>query len=292
MAKQRKGLGNLGVDALLSTKSLETYTKPYSTSDSYEFTYLGVERIRPNRYQPRIRIDEQGLEELARSMREQGLIQPVVVRALPGKPNNYELITGERRWRAAQRIGLEQIPAVIRQADEQQAAILSLVENIQRAELNALEEAAALQNTIEQFSLTHEAVAALIGRSRTTVTNLIRLLELDDRVQQLLNEGMLEMGHARVLLRLKKNKQAAAAQKIVQQKMTVRQTEIYVAHLLKGKPPSPKTTRAPEITALERKLTERLNTPVQIKHQESGGGKLIIRYTNLAVLDGILEKIR
>ena len=288
--KRRKGLGTLGVDALLSTQALTSASE--DTPGSRDFVYLDIERIRPNRYQPRIHLDDGHLDELAQSLQQQGMIQPVVVRALPDKPQQYEMIAGERRWRAAQRAGLHKIPAVIRQADARQAAVLALVENIQRTDLNALEEAAALQNMIEQFSLTHAAVAAMVGRSRVVVTNLLRLLDLHDRVQQLLNEGALEMGHARTLLRLAKAAQPAAAQTVVQRRMSVRQTERYVEHLLKQQD-SKRVQAQPvaEITALERRLAERLGTAVCIEHRKSGSGRVTIRYASLAVLDGILEKI-
>lgn len=290
--KRRKGLGSLGVDALLSTQALTV--APEHAAASRDLVYLDIERICPNRHQPRIHIDEEQLNDLAQSLHQQGMIQPVVVRSLPDRPKYYEMIAGERRWRAAQRIGLQKIPAIIRQADEQQVAMLTLVENIQRADLNVLEEAAALQNMIKQFSLTHEAVATMVGRSRTVVTNLLRLLDLHGRVQQLLNEGALEMAHARTLLRLDKDEQSAVAQVVVRQQMNVRQTERYVAQLLelKQKPHTRVTAKpAVEITALERKLTEHLGAPVRIEHQKSGGGKLTIRYNSLTVLDGILEKI-
>ena len=307
MARKRKGLGSLGVDALLTPK------QPLHSGDASggepggevvvaageRIADVGIEQIRPGRYQPRLRMDDEKLDELAASIRSQGLIQPLVVRKVNGQAaagTEYELIAGERRWRAAQRAGLERVPAVIREADESNAAALSLIENIQREDLSALEEAGALQQLVTRFNLKHQEIANTIGRSRTAVTNLLRLLELAPDARELLESGALEMGHARVLLRLPRDRQRAAGQNVIEKRMTVREAEEYVENLLenggrgKGKRP-PRPPRPPEITALERELSDRLGTPVSIRHGRRGG-KVIIRYGNLDILDGVLEKVR
>ena len=281
LAKKRKGLGNLGVDALL------TGSKPPVGERLID---IGIERIRPGRYQPRIRMDDEKIEELATSIKSQGLIQPLVLRAV--SDGGYELIAGERRWRAAQRAGLETVPAIIRKADERTAAALSLIENIQREDLNALEEANALQQLAVKFDLKHQEIADLIGRSRPGVTNLIRLLDLAPEARELLESGALEMGHGRALLRLPRPKQGPAGQEIAAKHLTVRETEDYVEALLgKGKKKKKRPPRPPEIPALERELAERLGTSVHIQHGKKGG-KVTIRYTSLDVLDGVLRKIK
>lgn len=282
MAKKRKGLGNLGVDALLSGN------KP---PVGERLTDVGIERIRPGRYQPRVQMDDEKIEELAASIKSQGLIQPLVLRAV--NAGGYELIAGERRWRAAQRAGMETVPAIIRKADERTAAALSLIENIQREDLNALEEANALQQLAVKFDLKHQEIADLVGRSRPGVTNLIRLLDLAPEARALLESGALEMGHGRALLRLPRDRQGPAGQEVAARRLTVRATEEYVEALL-GKDDKKKKrrpSRPPEIPALERELAERLGTPVRIQHGKKGG-KVMIRYASLDVLDGVLKKIR
>ncbi len=282
MAKKRKRLGNLGVDALLSRNKLPAGER---------LTDVGIERIRPGRYQPRVHIDDEKIEELAASIKSQGLIQPLVLRAV--SDGGYELIAGERRWRAAQRAGLETVPAIIRKADERTAAALSLIENIQREDLNALEEANALQQLAVKFDLKHQEIADLVGRSRPGVTNLIRLLDLAPEARALLENGALEMGHGRALLRLPRDRQGPAGQEVAAKQLTVRETEEYVETLLnKGEKKKKKhPSRPPEIPVLERELAERLGTPVRIQHGKKGG-KVTIRYASLDVLDGVLEKIR
>ncbi len=292
MAKRRTGLGSLGVDALLTRKVASAGARAAAAVDADEkFADVGIERIRPGRYQPRLRMDDGKLDELAVSIKSQGLIQPLVVRAVNG--GDYELIAGERRWRAAQRAGLERVPVIVREADERAAASLALIENIQREDLSAVEEANALQQLAAKFDLKHQEIADLIGRSRSGVTNLLRLLELAPDARELLEDGSLEMGHGRVLLRLPRDRQGPAGREMIARQMTVREAEAYVEALLnqgrknKRKRPS----RPPEITALEREIAEHLGTSVHIQHGRKSG-KVVIRYASLDVLDGVLEKIR
>ena len=284
MAKKRKGLGSLGVDALLTKR-------PFVSETGERLADISIERIRPGKYQPRIHMDETQLEELAASIKNQGLIQPIVVRSVNG--GDYELIAGERRWRAAQRAGLERVPAVIKEASEQTAAALSLIENIQREDLSALEEANALQQLATKFNLKHQEVADIIGRSRSSVTNLMRLLGLAPDARVLLENGRLEMGHGRVMLRLPRDQQGPAGQEMIAERMTVRQAEVYVESLLSKniRKEKKKLPHPPEIKALERELAEHLGAPVNIQHGRKGG-KLVISYSSLDILDGVLEKIR
>ena len=252
MAKKRRGLGSLGVDALL-TKQVERVADTDTEQAAGErMVDVGVERIRPGRYQPRVRMDDEKIQELAASIKSQGLIQPLIVRAI--SDGEYELIAGERRWRAAQQAGFEHVPVIVRKADESSAAAMSLIENIQREDLTALEEANALQQLAVKFDLTHQEIANIVGCSRAAVTNLIRLLGLTPEARELLEKGELEMGHGRVLLRLARDQQGPAGQEMIARQMTVREAEEYVESLLnkdenreKKKPPP----RLPEIAALE-----------------------------------------
>lgn len=287
MANKRKGLGQLGVDALLTRSDL---AGPAAEAGE-RLTEIGIERIHPGRYQPRRRMDDEKLEELAASIRSQGLIQPLVVRVAGS--GDYELISGERRWRAAQRAGLETVPVVVRKADDRTTAALSLIENIQREDLSALEEAGALQRLAKEFGLRHQEIADAVGRSRSSVTNSLRLLELAPDARELLESGQLEMGHARVLLRLPPDRQRMAGQEMIAQAMTVRKAEKYVEGLLGpgSRGNKRKTSGSAEIVSLERRLSEHLGTPVRVEHG-SRGGKVVITYANLEVLEGILARIR
>lgn len=251
---------------------------------------LGVDQIRRGMYQPRRQFNEQKLEELAESIRQQGVIQPILVRPYGG---SYELIAGERRWRAAQLAGISDIPVIVRQMDDQSVAAVALIENIQRADLNPLEEAAALHRLCDEFSMTHQAVAESVGRSRAAVSNLLRLLDLHEEVKPFVDSGELEMGHARALLGAPKDDQPALARKIVKENLTVRAVEAMIRALREGK--TPKKSAAvtdPNIEALGKKLGEVLGAPVSIHHQKSGSGKLEIRYTSVSELEGILGHIK
>ncbi|MDY7116145.1 ParB/RepB/Spo0J family partition protein [Halomonas sp. SSL-5] len=252
---------------------------------------LPLGQLTRGKYQPRRDIQPEALEELADSIRAQGVMQPIVVR--PVAEDRYEIIAGERRWRAAQLAELDVIPAVIREVSDEVALALALIENIQRENLNPVEEAMALKRLLEEFELTQQQVADAVGKSRTQVTNLLRLLALDPEVQTLLERGDLDMGHARALLVLSAAKQRRAAHEVVNQDLTVRATEALVKRLAEGDPgkaePAPVS---PDVARLETRLGEVLGAPVKIQHGRGGKGRVTIRYSSLDELDGILEHIR
>lgn len=281
----KPGLGR-GLDMLLSSATKD------SNQDS-ELKQLAVEKISKGEYQPRLSIDPDALQELADSIKAQGLVQPVVVRRIEG--GNYELIAGERRWRASQIAGLHTIPAIIRDIPDQAAAAMSLIENIQREDLNPLEEAIAMSRLISDFGLTHQQTAESVGRSRTAVTNLLRLIDLEEKTKELLDQRQLDMGHARALLALNGSLQIETAQKVAKNQFSVRETERLVKKL--NAPDADKTKSAPpqkalEVLKLEESLAEKLGAKVNIQYNTKGKGKLIVEYNNLDELDGILEHIR
>ncbi len=289
MSKKRKGLGSLGVDVLLSAVS-----RPGDEDAAFgapaTLQQVPVEKIRRGPYQPRRQIRPEALEELAASIRAQGVVQPVVVRSIG---EDYELVAGERRWRAAQLAGLTEIPAVVRDLPDQAAAAIALIENIQREDLNPLEEAAALRRLIDEFGLTHQAVAEAVGRSRAAVSNLLRLLELAPAAARLLEDGVLEMGHGRALLGLPADRQAPAAQYVAQRGLSVRETERYVRGLLEPAPAGGAAAADdPHIADLERRLAEQLGARVQLRHGQGGKGRLVIHYSSLDELEGVLAHIR
>lgn len=252
---------------------------------------IGIDLIRRGRYQPRRNFDEDKLRELADSIAAQGVIQPIVVRPVE---EHFEIIAGERRWRAAQLAGLSEIPVVLRAVDDQAAMALALIENIQRDDLNPLEEAGALQRLLNEFELTHQQIAQAVGKSRTTVTNLLRLMELEDDVKELLEQGRLEMGHARAILGLKGAQQSDAAAKVVRSGLSVRDTEKLVRRLqgLEARPAAPvEKIVDPNIRALEERLCEKLGAEVRLQAGAKGKGKLVISYNSHEELDGILEHI-
>jgi ParB family chromosome partitioning protein len=257
-------------------------------------THLPVDLIRRGRYQPRRDFDPDSLRELADSIAAQGVIQPIVVR--PVGDGHYEIIAGERRWRAAQQAGLTEIPVVVRDVDEQSAVAIGLIENIQRADLNPLEESAALNRLLHEFGLTHQQVAAAVGKSRTTVTNLLRLLELNDDVKGFVESRNLEMGHARCLLGLKGPRQSEAARAVVARGLSVRETERLVRRLQEEQQGEterhPKPELDPNIRRLLADLTDRLGARVEIHQGTKGAGKLLIAYNSLDELDGILDHIK
>ncbi|MGM0564855.1 MAG: ParB/RepB/Spo0J family partition protein [Pseudomonadota bacterium] len=254
---------------------------------------LPIDKVDRGTYQPRRHFDAEALEELADSIREQGVLQPIVVRPVGQR---YEIIAGERRWRATQLAGLEEIPAVIKRLDDQAAAAAALIENIQRENLNPLEEAQALQRLIDEFELTHGEVSQAVGRARASVTNLLRLLELSDEVKQMVDRGQLSMGHARSLLSLNSAQQLKLAREIVSKKLSVRATEQRVKQLLGGdagnKSKSPGKSSDPNIRRLEQDLADTLSANVSLQHAQSGKGKLVIQYNSLDELEGILKHIK
>ena len=276
-----KGLGR-GLDALLGAD-----TGPARES----MLTLPVGRIRPGKYQPRTRMDPQALEELAASIRAQGLMQPLLVR--PVDRDSYELIAGERRWRAAQLAGLTEVPALVREVPDEAALALSLIENIQREDLNAMEEAAGVQRLVEEFGMTHEQAADAVGRSRSATTNLLRLLKLARPVQDMVMDGKLEMGHARSLLALDGARQIEAAHRIAARGLSVRETEALVQALTRGKAGTRRGRNVDrDLARLEEELSGRLGTTVQIRPSRKGSGALVLHYSSLDHLDQLLKKLR
>lgn len=291
MAKKR-GL-NRGLDALLGAAGanrVEEITNP-SASDIKGLKEIDVDLIQRGIYQPRVHFAEEALQELADSIRAQGVVQPIVVR--PISAGRYEIIAGERRWRASQLAGLQKIPAVIKDIDDKTTAAVSLIENIQREDLNPLEESRALQRLIDEFGLTHQEVADTVGRSRASVSNLLRLQDLREEVKTYLDKGEIEMGHARCLLSLTPDQQLHVAQQVIKKGLSVRETEAIARKLLN--PVEKKTITAmvdPNIESLENSLSEKLQAKVHFKHSKSGKGTLVISYNSLDELDGILEHIQ
>ncbi len=286
MSKKRLGRG---LDALLSAAEPATPTEPELGANLAE---VAVEKISRSRFQPRRDFDEDALAELAASIKAQGLMQPVVVRPRPG--GTYELIAGERRWRAAQLAGLTSVPVVLRDVNDEQASAMALIENIQREDLNPLEEAMALDRLREEFGLTQQQIADTVGKSRVAVANLLRLLNLSPRVRDMLANGDLEMGHARALLSLEPLDQERAALEVIERGLSVRQTEALVRKLQAPKaPPVAKPAgKSADILTLERDLSERVGAPVAITQDGGGKGALTIRYSSLEELDGVLSHIK
>lgn len=295
MPAKRKGLGR-GLDALLGGAAVAGV----SEDPTGELRQIPVDLMQRGKYQPRRDMQEEALKDLADSIRKQGVVQPVVVRPVgdrsAGGSQRYEIIAGERRWRAAQMAGLQAVPAVVRDVSDKTAIAMALIENIQRADLNPLEEAEAMQRLISEFEMTHQEAAEAVSRSRAAVSNLLRLLELTREVQDLVRKGALEMGHARALLALKGPAQNDAARRVVDRGLTVRDTELLVRRRvqeLQGAPRAAKEHKAdPNVRQLERQLTEKLGAKVLVEQGGKGSGKLVIHYTSLDELDGILAHIR
>jgi ParB family chromosome partitioning protein len=276
-----KGLGR-GLDALLGADR----GAPREAMQT-----LPVGRIRPGKYQPRTRMDPQALDELAASIRAQGLMQPLLVRPLDR--DNYELIAGERRWRAAQMAGLAEVPALVREVPDEAALALSLIENIQREDLNAMEEAAGVQRLVDEFGMTHEQAADAVGRSRSATTNLLRLLKLAKPVQDMVMEGRLEMGHARALLALDGARQIEAAHRIAAKGLSVRDTEALVQSLVRGKAGGHRARkRDRDLERLEEELAGTLGTTVEIRPAKKGSGRLVLHYSSLDHLGELMKKLR
>jgi ParB family transcriptional regulator, chromosome partitioning protein len=299
MAVKKRGLGR-GLDALLggmnasTDQSEKASASTTSPSQGDNLRRLAVDLIQRGRYQPRREFDPDSLRELADSIAAQGIIQPVVVR--PVENDRYELIAGERRWRAAQQAGLDEIPVVIKEVTEEAAMAMGLIENIQREDLNPLEEAHALNRLLIEFGLTHQEVAKAVGKSRTTVTNLLRLLELNEDVKTLVETGRLEMGHARTRLGLKGEAQSKAAKQVVAQGLSVRETERLVRRL-QNEEENPQPRKAdqpmdPDIRRLVNDLSEKLGAKVDLQQSAKGKGKLVIGYNSLDELEGILDHIK
>ena len=261
--------------------------------DSDELRMLPVDLLQRSAFQPRTDFDKTALQELADSIKAQGVLQPIMVRPLAGA-EKFEIIAGERRWRATQLAGLLEIPAMVRELDDQAAMCIALIENIQREDLNPLEQAQGLSRLLDEFGMTHEGIAEAVGRSRSAVTNLLRLLELSDAVKRLLESRQLEMGHARALLTLPGQRQKEAAQQIIKSGLSVRGAEA-LARRLQGAKTSQKTEQDridPDVKLLESELSEQLGAAVTIQQQKGGKGALRIAYSSLDQLDGILARIR
>ncbi|RJG12731.1 ParB/RepB/Spo0J family partition protein [Pseudomonas cavernicola] len=290
MATKKRGLGR-GLDALLGGSSVNALQEEAVQADTRELQYIPLDLIQRGKYQPRRDMDSTALDELAQSIRAQGVMQPIVVR--PIGAGRFEIIAGERRWRASQLASLDKIPAMVREVPDEAAIAMALIENIQREDLNPIEEAVALQRLQQEFQLTQQQVAEAVGKSRVTITNLLRLIALPEEIKILLSHGDLEMGHARALLGLPAEQQVEGARHVVARGLTVRQTEALVRHWLnsKEKPVEPPKVD-PDISRLEQRLAERLGSPVQIKHGQKGKGQLVIRYSSLDELQGVLAHIR
>jgi ParB family chromosome partitioning protein len=276
----KRGLGR-GLDALLGDISPK---EPVNLSHT-----LPIEFLQRGKFQPRKDMNPEKLQELADSIKAQGIIQPIVVRSISS--DRYEIVAGERRWRAAQLANLQQVPVVIKDIDDRTTMAIALIENIQRQDLNPLEEAEALRRLLDEFAMTHQQIADAVGKSRVTVTNLLRLMDLHGEVKKLLINGQLEMGHARALLSLDASKQIAAAQKIAREGLTVRAAEKLVKDLQTGAKPQKSKSVDADTLRLQNELTAKLGAKVLIDHKENGAGKLIINYRSLEELDGILEQI-
>ncbi|HEC14998.1 MAG TPA: ParB/RepB/Spo0J family partition protein [Sedimenticola sp.] len=297
MAAKKRGLGR-GLDALLGGSAAEDQAVSGSGGEQPAgggLSTLAIDLIQRGRYQPRRDFNPDSLRELADSIAAQGVVQPIVVR--PVEEGRYEIIAGERRWRAAQQAGLNEIPVVIRDVPDQTAMAMGLIENIQRDDLNPLEEAAALHRLLNEFELTHQQIAQAVGKSRTAVTNLLRLLELNEDVKQLVVARRIEMGHARALLGLQGAAQSGAAREVAHKGLSVRETERLVRRLQgqqgKGAPEKKQPpAEDPDVRRLQDDLSERLGASVRLQQGAGGKGKLVIAYNSLDELEGILEHIR
>ena len=290
MAIKKRGLGR-GLDALLGGSTAAVLEEEAVKADSRELQHLPLDLIQRGKYQPRRDMDPSALEELANSIKAQGVMQPIVVRPIGG--GRFEILAGERRWRASQQAGLDKMPAMVREVPDEAAIAMALIENIQREDLNPIEEAVALQRLQQEFELTQQQVADAVGKSRVTISNLLRLIALPEEIKTLLSHGDLEMGHARALLGLPLEQQVEGARHVVARGLTVRQTEALVRQWLNSKEkPAEKVKADPDINRLEQRLAEKLGAPVQIKHGQKGKGQLVIRYNSLDELQGVLAHIR
>lgn len=288
MSLKKRGLGR-GLDALLTTGKPASAAESQVESRQSELQNLPIEWLQPGKYQPRKDMSQDALDELASSIRAQGVIQPIVVR--PVATDRYEIIAGERRWRASQLAGLAEVPCMLKDVPDEAAVAIALIENIQREDLNAMEEAVALQRLLSEFELTHQQVADAVGKSRTTVTNLLRLNLLADEVKTLLEHGDIEMGHARAILALPAEQQPDTGRVIAAKQLTVREAESLVRRLLEPVPVKENKAKDPDVAALESKLSERFGASVSISYNRKGKGELVINYSSLPELDGILHKL-
>ena len=291
MTIKKRGLAKgRGLDALLGSIQKEKLQLEAQAMDHGQLKQIDVKLLKRGEYQPRRFINEKDLEELAASIKKHGVMQPIVIRSVDDEQHPYEIIAGERRWRAAQIAGLSDIPAIVRDLPDQVAIALALIENIQRQDLNPIDQAMALQRFHEEFGLSHQEIADTVGKARTTVSNLLRLLSLADEVKDLMQQGELDMGHARAILTLKEKDQLKVAQIVMTKSLSVRQTEQLVRDLIapkKAENDKPKVSA--DIQTLTQKLAERFSAEVKIDHNKQGKGKLVIHYHSLDELDGILN---
>lgn len=291
MVAKKKGLGR-GLDALLGAGASK-HVAEAGRGDGDELRSIPVDLIQSGEYQPRRDFDQDALEELADSIKSQGVIQPIVIRPIGG--GRYEIVAGERRWRASQLAGLQEIPTVVRDMPDKVALSVAIIENIQREDLNPLEEAISLDRLLNEFELTHQLVADAVGRSRAAVSNLLRLLELDDELKRYLSEGKLGMGHARALLSLGSVSQKQAAREVITKQLSVRQTEALARKLQEqiDKPTNSSVTHEnPDVVNLEGRLSEQIGAKVDVKHSSKGKGTMTIHFNSLDELDGIIEHIK
>ena len=285
---KRRGLGR-GLDALLTSAPKDSSEAPsIQPQEINELQQLPIELLHPGKYQPRKDMSDEALIELSNSIKSQGIIQPIIVRKL--KDDKYEIIAGERRWRASQLANLDKVPCLIKDVPDESAVAIALIENIQREDLNAMEEAIALERLLNEFELTHQEVADVVGKSRTTISNLLRLNNLQNEVKTFLEHGDLEMGHARALLALFDDEQINTARIVVAKELTVRETEALIKKLQEPIKPVKEKVVDPDTQSLEQNLSEKIGSQVQINHNKKGKGKLVISYTNLEELDGIVAR--
>lgn len=290
MTVKKRGLAKgRGLDALLGSIQKEKLQLEVQALDHGQLKQMDVNQLKRGAYQPRRFIDEQDLQELAASIKKHGVMQPIVIRPIESAETPYEIIAGERRWRAAQLAGLTEIPAIVRDLTDQVAIALALIENIQRQDLNPVDQALALQRFHDEFGLSHQEIADTVGKARTTVSNLLRLLSLDDEIKNLMQQGLLDMGHARAILTLKAKDQLQIAKMVIDRNLSVRQTEQLVRDWNTPKQEKSKDPLAPDVQQLTQKLSERFSANVKLDYNKQGKGKLVISYNSLDELDGILN---
>lgn len=290
MTVKKRGLAKgRGLDALLGSIQKEKLQLQAQALDHGQLKQVDVKLLKRGIYQPRRFIHEDELQELAASIKKHGVMQPIVIRPIEDNEHQYEIIAGERRWRAAQLAGLTEIPAIVRDLSDQVAIALALIENIQRQDLNPIDQAMALQRFHEEFGLSHQEIADTVGKARTTVSNLLRLLSLADPIKDYIQQGQLDMGHARAILTLRAKDQIQIAKIVIEKNLSVRQTEQLVRDFNKPKEDKAKPALSSDLEQLTQRLSERFSTDVRIDHNRQGKGKLVIHYHSLDELDGILN---
>ena len=290
MTVKKRGLAKgRGLDALLGSIQKEKLQLEVQALDHGQLKQIDVTQLKRGTYQPRRFINEQDLQELAASIKKHGVMQPIVIRPVDDEEFAYEIIAGERRWRAAQLAGLTEVPAIVRDLTDQVAIALALIENIQRQDLNPIDQALALQRFHEEFGLSHQEIADTVGKARTTVSNLLRLLSLEEEIKELMQQGQIDMGHARAILTMKAKDQLQIAKIVIEKSLSVRQTEQLVRDWNEPKQEKPKYPQAPDVQQLTQKLSERFSASVKLDYNKQGKGKLVISYNSLDELDGILN---